>query len=130
MSAHWLFNEEGEKVLVDVGSEAEDKWLAKGFAPKEVKPEEEAQEPAETAQDTEPEPKEEAKEPDFDQPKEITDADLIAAVEHCMEPNHTERLTRAGKPEVNAMEKFLGADIDADTRDRAQALYVAAKNQE
>ena len=125
MNSVWLYNEEGEKVLVDVDSEAEGKWRAKGFAeaaePKVKAPVEKTAEPK--AQEPEL-----IQEPISDPPMELTDENLIAAVAYCMDPEHPTRLTMKGKPEVKAMEQFLDTDITAKDRDRAQELYIAAQN--
>ena len=136
MALRYLFNESGTRVMVEIDSPGEAKALANGYTltedPSAIdQPKEEA--PVENAPETEPEPvttpAEKAPAPDSDQPMELTDENLIAAVAYCMDPQHSDRLTKAGKPEVSSMEQFLDTEIDAKIRDRALKLYVAAQNQ-
>ena len=63
-----------------------------------------------------------------DEPVILTDEKLIGAVAYCMAPDHPDRLTKAGIPEVKAMEEFLGTSIGAKDRNRAVELYVLAQN--
>jgi len=66
-------------------------------------------------------------------PDPPSDGDLVAAVEYCMDPEHPDRLTAAGKPQTDKMGKFLSelqgreVKVSGKDRDAAMALYIETK---
>lgn len=85
-----------EFVIVEPGSVMDQRWRDKGYRPRDE---------------------------DSDPPEELTPEQLAAAVGHCFESDHPERLTNKGLPRVDAMQDFLGRDITMDQRDAGLAEY-------
>jgi len=66
-------------------------------------------------------------------PDPPSDEDLVAAVEYCMDPEHPDRMTAAGKPQTDKMSRFLSerlgreVKVSSKVRDAAMALYIETK---